>query len=112
MTQFDSPSLHHALNTLGNILLDREMHFEVVAIGGSGLLLLGMITRPTKDVDQICFKLYAAVDQGPDSKHFADLKSLKPTATELKKAAKWCKTHDVSDGFEMNLSEALTALGS
>ncbi|MEE8409737.1 MAG: hypothetical protein V3T05_09040 [Myxococcota bacterium] len=29
--------------------------------------------------DQICFKLYAAVDQGPDSKHFADLERLQPS---------------------------------
>lgn len=187
MAQFDSPSLNNALTTLGNILLDRHTHFEIVAIGGGGLLLLGIITRPTKDVDvvalidkgtfvsakhlpkplleaiaevgtalrlgqnwingapsdlftmglpkgfanrmstryyggltlhlagrfdQICFKLYAAVDQGPASKHFADLKLLKPTPIELKKAANWCKTHDVSDGFASSLAEALIALGS
>jgi hypothetical protein len=187
MAQFDSPSLNNALTTLGNILLDRHTHFEIVAIGGGGLLLLGMIPRPTTDVDvvalidkgnfvsakhlpkllleairevgtalrlghnwinaapldlftmglpegfvnrmstryyggltlhlagrfdQICFKLYATVDQGPTSKHFTDLKSLKPTLTELKKAANWCKTHDVSDIFASNLAEVLTALGS
>ena len=187
MTQFDSSSLHQALTVLGNVLYDRRLHFEVVAIGGGGLLLLGMITRPTKDVDlvalvdngnfvsakylpkplldaiaevgtalqlgknwinagpsdlflmglpngfadrmntnhyggltlhlagrfdQICFKLYAVVDQGPQSKHFADLKSLKPTQTELQTAARWCKTHDVSEEFATNLSEALGALGN
>ncbi len=46
--------------------------------------------------DQICFKLYASVDQGPYSKHFEDLKLLKPTQQELEKAGIWCKTHDVS----------------
>lgn len=187
MTQFNSSSLHQALTVLGDVLSDRRQHFEVVAIGGGGLLLLGMITRPTRDVDlvalvdkghfvsakhlpaalleaiaevgialklgknwvntgpsdllsmglpegfanrmstyryggltlhlagrfdQICFKLYAAVDQGPHSKHFADLKSLKPTQTELGKAAKWCKTHDVSEEFAANLTEALAALGN
>src|SRR5579872_887189 len=185
MTQFNSPSLNTALTTLGSILQDRNSHFEIVAIGGGGLLLLGMITRPTKDVDvvalidkgnfvsakhlpkpllkaiaevgialrlgknwintgpsdlftmglpegfsdrmstrhyggltlhlagrfdQICFKLYAAVDQGPASKHFADLKALKPTQAELKKAANWCKTHAVSDDFASNLTEALDAI--
>jgi len=185
MVQLDSVALHQALTVLGNVLLDRGKQFEVVAIGGGGLLLLGMITRPTKDVDlvalvdrgyfvsakhlptplleaiaevgkalqlgenwvntgpsdlflmglpegfydrmetlrfgglilhlagrfdQICFKLYATVDQGPDSKHFADLKSLQPTSEELKAAASWCKTHDVSETFAANLSEALEAL--
>jgi len=184
MTEFNSTSLNNALTTLGSILQDRHTHFEIVAIGGGGLLLLGMITRPTKDVDvvamidkgnfvsakhlpkllldaiaevgialrlgknwintgpsdlftmglpegfasrmstrhykgltlhlagrfdQICFKLYAAVDQGPESKHFTDLKSLKPTPTELEEAAIWCKTHDVSDNFASNLAEALAA---
>lgn len=186
-TQLNSASLHQALTVLGDILSDRQLHFEAVAIGGGGLLLLGMITRPTKDVDlvalidngsfvsakdlpkplleaiaevgialrlgknwinggpsdlfsmglpegfasrmnthryggltlhlagrfdQICFKLYATVDQGPQSKHFVDLKMLKPTALELETAAIWCKTHDVSEGFAASLSEALVAIGN
>ena len=61
--------------------------------------------------DQICFKLYAAVDQGPQSKQFADLKSLKPTQEELEIAASWCITHDVSEEFAATLSEALAFLG-
>jgi hypothetical protein len=60
--------------------------------------------------DQICFKLYATVDQGPYSKHFADLQSLKPNRAELEIAANWCKTHDVSEEFAVNLSKALAAL--
>jgi hypothetical protein len=186
MVEFDSSTLHQALTVLGNLLSDRHLHFEVVAIGGGGLLLLGMISRSTKDVDlvalvdhgnfvsakhlppplleaigevgralrlgnnwvntgpsdlfsmglpdgfadrmsthhyrgltlhlagrfdQVCFKLYASVDQGPDSKHFADLKLLKPTQAELEIAASWCKTHDVSEEFSTTLSEALAMLG-
>lgn len=186
MADFDSMALHQALTVLGDVLSDRKHHFEVVAIGGGGLLLLGMITRSTKDVDlialvdrgnlvsakylptplleaiaevglalrlgenwintgpsdlflmglpegflgrmntyhyggltlhlagrfdQICFKLYAAVDQGPQSKHFADLKSLEPSQGELEIAANWCKTHDVSEEFASTLSEALVVLG-
>jgi hypothetical protein len=38
------------------------------------------------------------------------LKSLKPTQEELNDAASWCKTHDVSEGFAANLSEALGIL--
>lgn len=187
MTHLNSISLQKALTVLGDILLDRQLHFEVVAIGGGGLLLLGMIARSTKDVDlvalvenddfvsakhlppplleaiaevglalnlgknwinagpsdlltmglpegfvdrmhtqqyggltlhlagrfdQICFKLYASVDQGPGSKHFADLKMLHPTHAELKSAAKWCQTQDVSESFAEDLSEVLHTFGS
>lgn len=174
MSSFNQKSLNQALSELGKLLLDKKQHYEIVVIGGGGLLLLGLITRPTRDLDlvacidkgqfvtakplpqplaqaikevgaafdfaddwinngpwqlfemglpigfqtrwhttqygsltvhlagrfdQICFKLYAAVDQGPDSKHFADLKLLKPSKNELEEAEKWCKTHDVSECF-------------
>lgn len=62
-------------------------------------------------LDQICFKLYAAVDQGPKSKHFADLKRLEPTHNELLTAEKWCLTQDVSLEFATFLTQALSALG-
>lgn len=62
-------------------------------------------------LDQICFKLYAAVDQGPTSKHFADLKRLEPTQKELLIAKKWCLTQDISFEFSVMLAEALRALG-
>jgi hypothetical protein len=62
--------------------------------------------------DQICFKLYAAVDQGPQSKHFADLKFLNPTIEELKIAKEWCLTHDNSEIFITELNYAITALGA
>jgi hypothetical protein len=71
----------------------------------------GLILHLAGRFDQICFKLYASIDQGPQSKHFADLKSLKPTQAELKVAASWCKTHDVSEEFATDLSEALVVLG-
>jgi hypothetical protein len=62
-------------------------------------------------LDQICFKLYAAVDQGPHSKHFADLKHLEPSEDDLQVAKCWCVTHDVSDAFESELKSLLTAIG-
>ena len=140
--------LDEALATLGALLEERGQRIGVLVIGGSSLLLLGVIERPTADVDIIgfpttvgyapadllpeflttavaevgdalglaptwfnagpaglvefglppglparvsvrsygglevhlpaiedlvCFKLYAAVDQGERSKHFADL---------------------------------------
>jgi len=61
-------------------------------------------------LDQIHFKLYAAVDQR-DGTHLNDLKALDPTAAELEAAARWAMTHDVSEGFKMVLKELLTQLG-
>ena len=181
-----SVKLEQALAVLGDLLTDRGHYYEVVAIGGGGLLLLGQIERPTKDLDlialveedqlvsatplplgllqaaedvgraldlgegwlnvgpavlletglpegfqqrmqtryyegltihlagrfdQICFKLYAAVDQGPDSKHFADLKHLNPSREELQTARCWCVTQDTSEPFSIELNHAMNILG-
>ena len=46
-------SLEEALKTLGAVLKDKGTPFELLAIGGSGLLLLGLIDRPTGDLDVI-----------------------------------------------------------
>ncbi len=182
----DLRELNGALEVLGSYLSDKGLKYEMAAIGGGALLLLGCIIRPTRDLDivalveenelisahplpapllaaikevgsalqlpknwinsapadlwkmglpegfqnrldplrfdgltlycasrfdQICFKLYASVDQGPESKHFEDLKRLQPNQTELKKAAIWCKTHDVSEQFAKHLAEALQEFG-
>jgi hypothetical protein len=184
--ELSSTNLEEALSTLGAVLESRHQRFEVVAIGGGSLLLLGFIRRPTKDIDilamiesgsmigadplpqalreacldvasamgladdwmnpgptslldfglpdgfaqrttlrefggllvhlagrfdQICFKFYAAVDQGPRSKHMQDLLKLAPSPEELLQAACWARTHDPSDGFLMMTQQALAALG-
>ena len=62
-------------------------------------------------LDQIHFKLYAAVDQGPHSKHFSDLQALGPTRDELIATAQWARTHDVSGEFRAELLGALGSLG-
>ena len=183
---FSSKALVDALETLGDLLSDQGDEIEIVAIGGGSLLLLGLIERPTKDLDivaivqdgrfvsasplpdflvsairdvaeasglsedwinggptslldfglpdgfaertttrrfgallvhlagrkdQICFKLYASVDQGPRSKHAVDLSKLQPSSRELAEAAEWCRTHDPSDGFAEQLTLALRAFG-
>lgn len=71
----------------------------------------GLTVHLADRVDQIAFKLYASVDQGPGSKHFADLRRLAPTEAELLAAAAWTRTHDTSDGFRDQLEQALFALG-
>lgn len=182
----DFTTLENALLMLGQRLAYVKKFYEVVAIGGGSLVLLGFIDRATKDLDlvavrkdgnlatanplpselvkeiaavgaaldigeawvnagpaslfdaglpvgfeerltikkyenlvvyiagrldQICFKLYAAVDQGPKSKHFADLKQLSPSQDELVFAKKWCLTQDVSPEFAILMQQALNALG-
>lgn len=61
--------------------------------------------------DLICFKLYAAVDQGERSKHFADLQRMQPTTDELLVAARWARTPDSSPGFAGELRRILDVLG-
>lgn len=182
----DRADLERVLETLGRLLDRRGQRFELVVVGGSSLLLLGLIPRPTRDLDvvalveeggyrmatplplelesaaadvgralglgeewlnagptdllrlglppgfenrvetrrwggltlhiasrfdQICFKLYAAADQGPRSKHFADLQALRPSRSELLPAARWARTHDPSQGFRQLLIQTLQALG-
>lgn len=61
--------------------------------------------------DQVCFKLYATVDQGPRSKHADDLRQLVPSTEELLEAARWTMTHDGSDAFRAELLGALRFFG-
>jgi hypothetical protein len=61
-------------------------------------------------LDQIHFKLYAAVDAGP-GKHSRDLEALEPTPEELLLAARWSRTHDPSPGFEGVLRRVLSHYG-
>ncbi len=49
-------------------------------------------------IDQIHFKLYAAVDQF-GSYHATDLQALNPTDDELLVAVAWSRTHDPSEGY-------------
>jgi len=60
-------------------------------------------------IDQIHFKLHAAVDRG--GYHVSDLESLRPSDDELSHTAGWTLTHDVSPGFRASLQHLLEALG-
>jgi hypothetical protein len=61
-------------------------------------------------LDQIHFKLYAVVDQGP-GRHLSDLQALQPSEAELFQAARWSRTHDPSEGYRGVLIEVLQHLG-
>jgi hypothetical protein len=178
-------ALEEALTSLGAVLEQRRTPYSLLVVGGSSLLLLRLIDRPTGDLDviglvdngqyrkldqlpeplataasqvgqalgladnwlntapaslmdfglpegweirvevrrygalgvhlpsrfdQICFKLYAAVDRGPKDKHYMDLQALEPTAEELVEAARWTVTHDPSEGFRSQLVQCLATL--
>jgi len=60
-------------------------------------------------IDQIHFKLYAAVDRG--DYHVQDLIALHPTEGELERAAKWVITQDVSIAFKLLLKDFLEVQG-
>jgi hypothetical protein len=46
-------SLESALNALGRVLASRRLAYELVTVGGSSLMLLGLLQRPTRDLDVI-----------------------------------------------------------
>jgi len=187
VTSIGRTQLETALRALGELLVARGLHYEVVVIGGGNLILQGLVTRPTtRDLDllgsrtasgvermrpmpeplrtavldvaraygladdwvnlgpeslldfglpeglvdrlerrdyrglviwlagrfdMICFKLYAAVDQGPRSRHLQDLEELGPDREELLAAASWTLSQDPSPGYRSMLVETLGRLG-
>lgn len=60
--EIDSTSLEEALKALGELLRDRGHYYEVVAIGGGSLLLLGQIERTTKDLDLVALIKKKSID--------------------------------------------------
>ena len=63
--------------------------------GPPGGLDRGLLSRQTL----VALKLFAAVDWGPASVHFQDLRALAPTRVELDAAAAWVRTQDASPIF-------------
>jgi len=70
----------------------------------------GLTVHFASRLDQVHFKLYALVDQGP-GRHEQDLRAIKPTTAELLQAARWTRTHDPSAGFREMFAQALRYLG-
>jgi hypothetical protein len=77
-----------------------EEHIQWRTLGG---LNLGLVER----YGLVFFKLHAAADQGPRSRHYQDLLALHPTSDELTAAANWAKTQDASDTFQQQLESAV-----
>lgn len=59
--------------------------------------------------DQIFFKLYAAADRA--GYHVTDLLALKPSEEEIRQAALWCFTHDISPEFRALMRSMLRQIG-
>lgn len=49
----ESASFDEPLSVLGQLLEERALRYELLAIGGGALQLLGLITRSTKDIDVV-----------------------------------------------------------
>jgi len=60
-------------------------------------------------IDQIHFKLYAAIDQG--GYHTDDLLVLNPSGNEILAATRWVLTQDVSEEFRLILKDFLVKKG-
>lgn len=71
----------------------------------------GLVAWLADRVDMISFKLYAAVDQGPRSRHVQDLRDLHPDRDEILAGARWTVTHDPSPGYRSVLVDMLRQLG-
>jgi hypothetical protein len=52
----DKDAAERLLNALGEQLAVAKQHFEIVVIGGSGLLALGVVQRTTRDVDIVALR--------------------------------------------------------
>ncbi len=98
------------LNAAPSALLDFGLPQGFVARLESRRYSPSLTVHLASRFDQIHFKLYALVDQGP-GKHDADLQALAPTRNELLQAARWSITHDPSDGFRQQLLAVLEYLG-
>lgn len=71
----------------------------------------GLVVHLAGREDLICFKLYAAVDLSPGSRHLDDIRALHATRPELIAAARWTRTHDDSPAYLVNLRATLAELG-
>ena len=120
----DRQLLDEALQTLGEVLEARRLTYEIVAIGGSALMLLGLVGRPTRDLDAIALVEdggYISADPLPPPLMDAVVSVgrtlglsddwLNPGPTELLTAARWSRTHDPSDGYRDELVATLIMLG-
>jgi hypothetical protein len=104
---FSTTRLREALELVGDYLEDRGTTLEVVAIGGSALLLLGFIERPTQDLDLIAevqAGTYLKLEELPQALR----ESRDAVAAHLDLAPDWINTAP-SDVMDHGLPEGFAA---
>ena len=81
-------TLREALDTLGAILADRGHSYDIVVIGGGALQLVGLIDRPTKDLDVVAL---AGVEPWSSAAPLPDplLEAVKDVALALELEPDW-----------------------
>lgn len=72
----------------------------------------GLTLQLASRLDQIALKLFAATDQDRNSRHFADLRHLRPTPAELNDAAGWCRAQDTSEAWGGMVDEVIEAVAA
>jgi hypothetical protein len=97
---------HPLLTALGEQLAARAEAFEIVVIGGSGLLALGVIDRPTQDVDVVAL-MEAGGLQSADPLPPALVDARDRVSRDFNLGADWLNTgpsqlltHGLPEGFE------------
>lgn len=72
---FELDRLDEALATLGALLEERGESIGVLVVGGASLLLLGMVERPTADIDVVGISSpagYSKAEHLPDLDYHPD----------------------------------------
>ncbi|MCH8247248.1 MAG: hypothetical protein IH951_12685 [Bacteroidetes bacterium] len=96
-----------------NAVIDKQWEFglppdfeEDISWNSFGVLNVGFVGRS----GLIPLKLFAAIDQGPTSKHWQDLLALEPTQVEINKAADWVRSQDIGTEFKTFDGQAIEQL--
>jgi hypothetical protein len=131
-----SRQVDQLLTALSEQLERTGSQFELVMVGGSALLALGLIDRPTKDVDVVALReadvlekadplpvdLRDAIDRvardfglpqqwiNPGPASLMDF-GLPEGFLDRVETRRWTTTHDVSPGFQGMLERALRYMG-
>ena len=62
-------------------------------------------------LDQVHFKIFAAMDPKQGTRHLSDLMDLEPTEVEVKAAVSWLLGRPVSPQFKATLRQVLDRIG-
>jgi hypothetical protein len=86
------PNIEEALAAVGEVLSLQGVSYSIVVVGGAALNLLGLIQRPTRDVDVLAFADGRALRAPPEPLPQALLDAVASVAAELKRPVDWLNT--------------------